>query len=69
MKRVRSVGIVNHLVGSIAASAVFDYAARLAARRRLERTTARAVVSHSRRNGRAIISRVCTHSDYVQLYT
>jgi len=56
-------------VGSIAASAVFDYAALLAARRRLARTTVTVVVSLSSRNRRVIISRVCTLSDRVQLYT
>jgi len=69
MRRVRSVGIVSQLVGSIVASAVFDYAALLAARSLLERTTATVVVNPSSRNGPAITSRVCTHSVYVQLYT
>ena len=69
LKRVRSVGIVSQRVGNTAASAVFDYAALLAERRRLGRTTATAVGSLSSPNGPAITSRVFTHSVYVQLYT
>ena len=69
MRRVRSVGIVSLLVEDTAATAVFDYAALLAERRRLGRTTATAVGSLSSPNGPAITSRVFTHSVYVQLYT
>jgi len=69
MRLVRSVGIVSQPGGSIAASVVFDYAALLAVRPLLERTTATAVVGLSSLNGPAIRSRVCTNSDYVQLCT
>ena len=69
MRCVRSVGIVSLLVGSIVASAVFDYAALPAARRRFARTIATVVVSLSSRKGPAIASRVCTHSVYVRLCT
>src|SRR6266568_3169258 len=47
LKRVQSVGIVSQRVGNTAASAVFDYAALLAERRRLGRTTATIVAKHS----------------------
>jgi len=69
MRRVRSVEIVSLLVGSIVANAVFDYAALLAAWRRLERTTATVVVGLSSPSRLAITSRVYTHSVYVQLCT
>ncbi len=69
MKRVLSAGTASQQVGSTAAIAVFDYAALLAERRRLGRTTATAVGSLSSPNGPAITSHVFTHSVYVQLYT
>jgi hypothetical protein len=69
MRRVRSVGIVSLLVGSIVASAGFDYAALIAAWLRLAKTIATVVVSLLTRKGPAITSLVCTHSIYVQLYT
>ena len=69
MRRVQSVGIVSQRVGNTAASAVFDYAALLAERRRLGRTTATAVGRLSNPNIQLKPSRVCTHSVYIQLYT
>jgi len=53
-RRVRSVGVVSQRVGSTAASVVFDYAALLAERGRLGRTTATSVVSLSSPNGPAL---------------
>ena len=69
MRRVRSVGIASQPMEDTAATAVFDYAALLAARRRLERTIVTAVVSGSSPSCPLIILRVCTHSVCVQLYT
>ena len=69
MTRARFVETNSQPVGDTAASAASGYAALLAARRRLERTTATVVVGLSSPNRLAITSRVCTHSVYVQLYT